>query len=114
MAWIFLVRLSVQELLGVIVFFACAPGIWEDVGVCKSEFKIYLPISFDILGIHCRHLSKSAATHNLSEPTHVQCMILFAVCYIVCCFFAVARMGWVGKTRRGSRRAFKCTNIFTP
>ena len=30
-------------------FFACAPGIWEDVGVCESDFRIYLLTGFGIL-----------------------------------------------------------------
>ena len=57
-----------------IAFFACPRGIWEDIGVCKSDFKIYLPTGFDILDIHCR------------QPTHVQCMNLFAVRFqFLCC-----------------------------
>ena len=47
-------------------FFACAPGIWEDVGVCESDFRMYLLTGFDIpiamildmFGIHGRRGSK--------------------------------------------------------
>ena len=82
MFWIFLVRLSFLELSGVVL---------EDVGVCKSDFKIYLPIGFDILGIHL------STFQTLSEPTHVQCMILFAVSLLL------LGWAWVGQTSRTSR-----------
>ena len=115
--WIFLVRLSFLELFGVVL---------EDVGVCKSDFKIYLPIGFDILGIHCRPFNKC---HD-SDPVRTNTCAVYDP---VCCFFAVARVGLGGpnlaRTSRGppsdlaqgsrdiaqgSRRAFKFTHIFTP
>ena len=84
----------------------CAPGIWEDVGVYKSDFKIYLPIGFDILGTYCRHLSKKY--HYLESVRINTC----AVHNPVCCFFSVARMKLGGPNlartsrdiARGSRR----------
>ena len=78
--WIFLVRLSFLELFGVVL---------EDVGVCKSDFKIYLPIGFDILGIHCRPFNKC---HD-SDPVRTNTCAVYDP---VCCFFAVARVGLGG------------------
>ena len=88
---IFLVRLSCLELSGVVL---------EDVGVCKSDFKIYLPIGFDILGIHCRPFKKC---HD-SDPVRTNTCAVYDP---VCCFFAVARVGLGGpnlaRTSRGPR-----------
>ena len=118
---IFLVRLSFLELSEVVL---------EDVGVCKSDFKIYLPIGFDILGIHCRPFKKC---HD-SDPVRTNTCAVYDP---VCCFFAVARVGLSGpnlaRTSRGPRAglsrhraglarhraglalwAFKFTPIFTP
>jgi len=104
--WIFLVRLSFFELFGVVL---------EDDGVCKSDFKIYLPIGFDILGIHCRPFKK----YHYSDPVRTNACAVYDP---VCCLFAVARVGLGGPNlvrtsrdiARGSRRAFKFTHIFTP
>ena len=95
--WIFLVRLSFFELFGVVL---------EDDGVCKSDFKIYLPIGFDILGIHCRPFKK----YHYSDPVRTNACAVYDP---VCCLFAVARVGLGGPNlvrtsrdiARGSRRA---------
>ena len=56
-------------------------------------------ISRYILGIHCRYLSKSATTQNLSEPTHVKCIPVY--CLSLC--LLLPRWGWAGQTSRGPR-----------
>ena len=77
--------------------------MWEDVGMCKSNFEIYVLIGFDILGIHCRHRSKCHYSEHVRTNT-------CGAYDPVCCFVAVARMGLGGPNLA---RTLKFTLIFT-
>ena len=93
-----------------IAFFACPRGIWEDIGVCKSDFKIYLPTGFDILDIHCRHFKK----WHYSEPVRTNTCAVYEP---VCCSFSVSLLlhGWVGRANpRGDLARHIFSHIFTP
>ena len=83
-----------------IAFFACPRGIWEDIGVCKSDVKIYLPRGFDILDIHCRHFKK----WHYSEPVRTNTCAVYEP---VCCSFSDSLLlhgwGWAGQPSRGPR-----------
>ena len=64
------------------MFFACAPCIWEDVGICKSDFAIRVPVGFDLAFIVDTFQPIPLISQNMLEPTQVHCMILFAVCLL--------------------------------
>ena len=69
--------------------FTYAPCLWEDVGMCKSDFKIYVPIGVEILGI----------------VDTVQKVPLLRTCQ--------NQYMWSVDIARGFRRALKFTHRFT-